>query len=65
MKGKPNIVYILADDMGYGDVSCLNQDRSFLKPATGGDKLMRDPAILPGPDGIFRMVWTVSWGKGV
>lgn len=37
--------------------------RSLLKPVVGRDKLMRDPAIVQGPDGTFHMVWTVSWGE--
>lgn len=43
----------------------LNDDRSFLTPAVGG-KLMRDPSIVQGPDGMFHMVWTSSWKeKGI
>ncbi|MCA8973007.1 MAG: sulfatase-like hydrolase/transferase, partial [Planctomycetes bacterium] len=26
MNTKPNLIYILADDMGYGDLSCLNEN---------------------------------------
>jgi beta-xylosidase len=35
--------------------------RSFLTPVVGENKLMRDPCLLLGPDGMFRMVWTTSW----
>ena len=44
----------------------LNDNKSFLTPKVGEDKLMRDPCIIKGPDGKFHMVWTVSWKeKGI
>lgn len=46
--------------------TALNNDSSFLKPQAGKDKLMRDPCIIRGTDGLFHMVWTVSWNdKGI
>lgn len=44
----------------------LKNDKSFLQPTVSKDKLMRDPCIIRGADGIFHMVWTVSWkDKGI
>jgi hypothetical protein len=34
---------------------------TFLKPAVGPSKLMRDPSLLRGPDGTFHLVWTTGW----
>ena len=32
----------------------------FLQPAVGG-KIMRDPSVLRGPDGVYHVVWTSAW----
>ncbi|WP_231463761.1 glycoside hydrolase family 43 protein [Pedobacter sp. Leaf132] len=36
-------------------------NKTFLKPAVGTQKVMRDPSIAQGPDGTFHLVWTCSW----
>lgn len=41
---KPNLVYILADDMGWGDVSCLNPQAAFETPCL--DRLAREGALF-------------------
>ena len=38
----------------------LAGDRSFLKPEVGA-RIMRDPCIARGPDGVFHLVWTSGW----
>lgn len=43
-KKLPNIVYILADDMGYGDVGCLNPDSKI--PTPNMDKLGKNGMIF-------------------
>jgi hypothetical protein len=34
--------------------------RAVLAPSVGG-KLVRDPCVLLGPDGVFHAVWTTGW----
>lgn len=33
----------------------------FLKPLVGNQKVLRDPSMVQGPDGVFHLVWTSSW----
>lgn len=39
----------------------LNNDQPLIHPQIGKDRLMRDPSIVRGPDGLFHMVWTSGW----
>ncbi|QDA61632.1 glycoside hydrolase family 43 protein [Hymenobacter jejuensis] len=39
----------------------LKNDQSFLVPAVGEQKIMRDPCLYQGPDGTFHLVWTTAW----
>ena len=43
--------------------TALKNDQSFLQPILSKDSLMRDPCIIRGADGLFHMVWTVSWNE--
>jgi hypothetical protein len=40
-----------------------NDGRSYLTPKVGKSKLMRDPCVARGPDGVFHMVWTSGWNE--
>lgn len=58
--GQDGLHLALSED-GY-QWKALKNDESFLKPQINHpDNLMRDPAIKQGSDGVFHMVWTVSW----
>jgi hypothetical protein len=45
---------------GY-DFKPLNGTRSFVTPTAGEKKLMRDPHLFRGPDGLWHLVWTTGW----
>ncbi|MBI2423633.1 MAG: glycoside hydrolase family 43 protein [Candidatus Hydrogenedentes bacterium] len=38
----------------------LNGGKPLMAPELG-DKLVRDPCIILGADGLYHMVWTISW----
>jgi hypothetical protein len=39
----------------------LNDDHGYFTPHVGSQGILRDPCVLPGPDGEFRVVWTTGW----
>ena len=44
----------------------LNGGQPVVVPQVGSEKLMRDPSINRGKDGVYRMVWTSGWkGKDI
>ncbi len=70
----PENVYLFSYFMGNGEDglhwarsedglnwAAVGGGKAFLAPVVGEMKLMRDPCVLRGPDGIFRMVWTTGW----
>ena len=78
MRLDQNFVYLFSYFKGHGDGlhlawsadgfhwTALNNDHPFLEPEAGPEKLMRDPFLLCGNDGLFHLVWTSGWhGKGI
>lgn len=74
---KPSIVYILCDDVGYGDVQCLNPERGKIatphvdKPAAQGmaftDAHTSSSVCSPTRYGVLtgRYNWRTRLQKGV
>ena len=51
-----------------GRAPVVARERRAIVPVPGqvGSRLMRDPSIARGPDGMFHMVWTTGWwDKGI
>lgn len=61
-KGNGDGLHFTYSNDGY-KWNVLFNDSIVLKPTAGKDKLMRDPCIIRGGDGLFHMVWTVSWNE--
>jgi beta-xylosidase len=45
---------------GYYWRAC-NDDAILIQPGVGKEKIMRDPCVFPGHDGLFHLVWTIGW----
>lgn len=59
-KGDGDGLHYASSEDGYTWKAMFN-DSVVLKPTVSKDELFRDPCIIKGADGLYHMVWTVSW----
>ncbi|WP_169472224.1 glycoside hydrolase family 43 protein [Pedobacter hiemivivus] len=45
----------------YDGYKWVDLNKIYLKPEIGKQKIMRDPSMVQGPDGVFHLVWTCGW----
>jgi hypothetical protein len=78
MNDNRHLLFIFSYFKGHGDGlhlawsrdgfrwTALNHDKPFITPQAGKEKIMRDPFLFPGKDGLFHLVWTAEWhGNGI
>lgn len=54
-------VYLAISDDGWKFTPLREPKLPIIKPGVGKDKLMRDPCLAQGPDGLWHLVWTSGW----
>jgi hypothetical protein len=59
-KGHGDGLHLAVSEDGYR-WSALNDDRIFLHPNIGTERIMRDPCLYYGHNGVFHLVWTSGW----
>ena len=52
--GIPNVVFVLADDMGWGSASYQAEDSKQFQPGAGGTKWVPNPAHTPNLDSMSK-----------
>jgi hypothetical protein len=53
--------YLAVSDDGWCFSPLVEPTVPVIAPAVGPDKLMRDPCLAQGPDGLWHLVWTTGW----
>jgi hypothetical protein len=64
-KGHGDGLHLAWSESGF-NWKALNNDQPFIVPQAGPERLMRDPFLALGRDGLFHLVWTAGWrGRGI